>query len=218
MLSKKLGRWIMAVVALGFAEVAVAAGPKTLIEMNGAAPTPGLASQWKKVKEGEYQFTLDPSKEVSKGTPVSAAAVKSSLEGKLGAEMGVKVTDKGGNVVAVTYTGDEKAFLGQVAKTKIRGGDAELALNSATSEGAIRANPGARKPNDGEVKALVMKIQPGILTVKVNESKAKTVATGATVKLKADGAGLKTTQTVFFVPETKEGDVWVPKAGSFKDK
>ncbi|MBM4251073.1 MAG: hypothetical protein FJ146_03820 [Deltaproteobacteria bacterium] len=204
-----IGFVIAAFSSTGLAEV------RTLIELNGDKPSAGLASAWKKTKDGEYQFTLDTSKEIGKGNKLSAAAVKDSLETKLGASLGLKVKEESATSVSVTYTGDETAFLAAVAKTKIRAAqNAQLALESSTSEGGIRANPGNRHPKEGEVKATVISIQSGVIVARVNESNVAEVKSGSKVKIKAEGATFKPTKPVFFAPEKLEGDVWVPKAGS----
>ena len=191
---------------------------RTLIELNGDTPSPGLATSWKKVKSGEYQFTLDISKEIGRGIPVSTSAVKAALEDKLGASQGVKVKEQSVNVVNVTYTGDDAAFLSAVAGTKIRANqDSQIALESSKSESSIRANPGNRNAKAGEVKATVISTQPGLLVVRVNDSQAAAVKAGSKVRLKADSANYRPTKTIFFVPEKLEGDAWIPKAGSVQD-
>ena len=188
---------------------------RTLIELSGDKPAAGLASAWKKVKDGEYQFTLDTSKEIGKGNKLSAAAVKDSLETKLGSTMSVKVKEDSASKVTVSYEGDEAAFLAAIAKTKIRAAqNAQLALESSTSEGGIRANPGNRHPKDGEVKATVISVQSGVIVARVNESKVAEVKSGSKVKIKAEGPEFEPTKPVFFAPEKLEGDVWLPKAGS----
>lgn len=213
---KQLGQVVTLCAAMVVAQVAHAA-PKTLIEMAGGKPKAGLAKSWTKVKAGEYEFVLDTSQELKKGTPVSAAAVKGSLESKMGTTHGVKVADKGGGKISVTYTGDENKFLDEVSKTKIREKSVEIAMESSVSEGGIRANPGNRPPEKDEVKGSIMKVDGSVVTVKVNESKSDKVKAG-TAKVKTDMKGLKTNQVVFFIPEKDEGGVWTPKAGSFKDK
>jgi Cu/Ag efflux pump CusA len=213
-----LRKALLALVTAAFASTAVAE-VRTLIELNGATPTAGLANSWKKVKDGEYQFTLDLSKEIGKGVALSAGAVKDSLETKLGSNLGVKVKEQSATSVAVTYTGDEAGFLAAVAKTKIRAPqNAQIALESSTSEGGIRANPGNRYPKAGEVKATVISVQPGVIVARVNDSKVADVKAGTKVKIKADGANFKPTKTVFFAPEKLEGDTWLPKAGSVLDR
>lgn len=208
-------RVLVLLTAFGFAEVGLAAA-KTLIEMDAGKPKAGIAKSWKKVKDGEYEFDLDPAAEVKKGTKVTQAMVKDSLEAKLSAS-GVKVKPKGASAVLVNYTGDEAKFLEGVAKTKIRGGDnVELALESSTSEGAIRAKTANRDPTDGEVKAVVQKIQGDLITAKVNATKSDKVAANATIKIKGKVEGLKKNDKVFFVPEKKENGHWVPKEGSLQ--
>lgn len=207
-------RLIIVLVATVFSSNAFAE-VRTLIELNGDKPAAGLASSWKKIKDGEYQFTLDTSKEIGKGNKLSAAAVKDSLETKLGSAMSVKVKEDSTSSVTVSYAGDEAAFLAAIAKTKIRAAqNAQLALESSTSEGGIRANPGNRHPRDGEVKATVISVQAGVVVARVNESKVAEVKSGSKVKIKVDGSEFKPTKPVFFAPEKLDGDVWLPKAGS----
>lgn len=208
-------RVVVMLAAFSFAEIGFAAA-KTLIELEAGKPKAGMAKAWKKVKDGEYEFTLDPAAEVKKGTKVTPAMVKASLEAKLSAA-GVKVAPKGAAAVLVTYTGDETKFLESVAKTKIRGGDnVELALDSSTSEGGIRAKTANRDPNEGEVKAVVQKIQGDIITAKVNATKSSKVAANSVVKIKGKVEGLKKNDKVFFVPEKQEAGHWVPKAGTLE--
>jgi hypothetical protein len=202
--------------ALGVAAPSFAGDVKTLIEMNGGKPTPGLAKSWKSAGAGTYEFTLDTSKEIKKGTPVDAASVKSSLEGKLGSAYGVKVAPKGADGVTVTYTGDEQKFLEQVAKTKIRAGDVELALESSVSEGGIRAKVATRKAEAGEVKGVVTKIAGNVITAKITESKTDKIKTGETVKVNGTVKGLKANDKLFFKPDAKAGDAWKPVAGSLQ--
>ena len=208
-LGSKFVQILFAMTAFIFAESGFAAGPKTLIEMDGGAPKAGLAKSWKKVKEGEYQFELDSTAEIKKGVAVTPAAVKSSLESKLGTTHGVKVNAKGASGVDVTYTCKESDFLDQLGKTKIREGSVELALEGSTSEGGIRAKPGDRPANKGEVKGTVVAIKGDVLTVKVGDSKADKVKNGAVVKVK--GSGFKTNEWIFFQPEAEDKGVWTAK-------
>lgn len=193
------------------------AGPKTLIEMKGDAPSAGLAKSWKKVKDGQYDFELDTTQEIKKGQAVTPAAVKDSLEGKLGGD-GVKVTEKGASGVSVSYTGDEKKFLEKVAKTKIRakGGDADLAMEDSVSEGGIRAKPEDREPVDGEIKGTILKIEKDVITGKVLASKAKGLKDGDKVKVKGSIKGSKKGELFYFIPDKDNKGTWTPKAGSLK--
>lgn len=201
-----LKKFLFVVIATCYAQYGWAAA-KSLLE---------LSKSKKKVKDGEYEFVLDTTKEVKKGTPVSPDIVKNALETKLGVSLGVKVKAKGSDAVTVTYNGDEAKFLEQVGKTKIRaGGDVELALESSGSDGGIRASKLDRKANPDEVKAIVLKADKGTITVKVTESNNAKVKNGATLKVKTDQS-VKVKDNVFFVPEKEEGGVWVPKAGSFQ--
>lgn len=207
-------RVVLVVMAFGFAQIGFAAA-KTLIEWEGGKAKAGMAKSWKKVKAGEYEFDLDPAAEVKKGTKVTAAMVKSSIEGKLGAT-GVKVTEKGAAKVSITFSGDETKFLESVAKTKIRGGggDVELALESSTSEGGIRADIPDRDPEADEVKAIVNKVKDGVVTATVNGSKSSKVPASGTVKVKMTDAKLKKNARFFFKPDKKAGDAWTPVEGS----
>lgn len=206
----------MAVVGLFFSTAALAGG-KTLITVEGGKPKAALAKSWKKVKDGEYEFVLDTNAELKAGTKLTPAFVKDSLESKLGSVMGVKVTPKGADKVVVSYKGAEDAFLEQVGKAKIRGGkDVELALESSVSEGSIRAKQTERPPVAGEVKVLVTKIEGQTITAVVNVSNDSKITTGSKIKIKGEIKGLKKTDTVFFMPASKEGDVWVPAPNSLK--
>ena len=211
-LGQRIGRVAVVVGAFVFAGAGIAA-PKTLIEMDGGQPKAAFAKSWKKVKDGDYTFDLDTTQELSKGVPVSPEAVKSSLESKLGTTHGVKVSAAGASSVDVTYTCKEDEFLDQVSKTRIRAKSVELALESSTSEGGIRAKIADRAPNAGEVKAKVLKAEKGVVTAMVNETKAANVKNNATIKIKADGEW-KRSGWIFFVPEKEEGGIWTPKAGS----
>jgi hypothetical protein len=202
----RIGKLMVIALALCYAQLGWAAS-KSLIE---------LSKSKKKVKDGEYEFVLDTSQEVKKGTKISPELVKSSLESKLGTTYGVKVTAKGADTVSVTYTTDEAKFLEQVGKTKIRAsGDVELALESSVSDGGIRASKLDRKAAADEVKGIVLKADKSAITVKVTESNNAKVKNGASIKVKADKA-VKVKDNVFFIPEKEEGGAWVPKAGSFQ--
>jgi len=200
---------------LAFAQVGFGRA-RTLIEMSGGKPTPALAKSWHKVKNGEYKFDLDTTKEVKAGVKVTPGLVKDALEGKLGSAYGVKVKAQGAAAVDVTYTGDEQKFLEEVAKTKIRGKDVEVALESSVSEGGIRAKTTDRPADPGEVKVIVLKVQKGLITGRVTETKSPKVKASAMVKIKGDVKGLKPKAKVFFKPAKEEHGVWVPVAGSLK--
>ncbi len=213
----KLMTSMFAALAFLFGEAAFA-GPKTLIELKGDAPTAGLAKSWKKVKDGEYEFQLDTSAEIKKGQTVTPAAVKDSLETKLGASDGVKVKEKGADAVSVTYTSEEKKFLEKVSKTKIRGkgGDSEIAMEDSVSEGGIRAKPKNRDVTDGEIKATIMKSTKDQIVGNVVASKASGVKENATVKVKGAIKGALKGELFYFVPDKDEKGVWTPKKGTLK--
>lgn len=214
-LGNKMAQVVFAVSALFFSD-AVFAAAKTLIEMSGGQPKAGLAKSWTKVKDGQYDFELDTSAELKKGVNVSPDAVKSSLESKLGATNGVKVTAKGASGVSVTYTGKEADFLDQVSKTKIREKSVEIALESSTSEGGIRAKAADRGANAGEVKGTVVGVAGDVLTIKVSDTKSDLVKAASVVKLKA--TGFKANDWIFFQPEKDNGGVWTAKANSVVSK
>ena len=99
------------------------------------------------------------------------------------------------------------------------GKDTELALESSVSEGGIRAKPIDRKVKDGEVKAIATKIEKGLITAMVNDTKASNVKANSKIKVKGDLKDLTKNDCCFyFVPEKDEGGVWMPKAGSLSTK
>ena len=217
--SKNLRIWSL--VKLGIVGILASsyalAAAKTLVTVEGGKPKPALAKSWKKVKNGEFEFVLDTAAELKPGTKLTPILVKESLESKLGTAMGVKVTPKGGDKVVVSYSGDEAKFLEQVGKAKIRAGkDVELALEGSVSEGSIRAKQADRPPSPGEVKALVTKVEGGMITAVVNASQEPKVAAGKKIKLKGEIKGLKKNDTIFFVPASQEGDFWIPAPNSLK--
>jgi hypothetical protein len=192
------------------------ASSKNLIELEGGKPVAGMAKSWKKVKDGEYEFELDTTAEVKKGVPVSPKLVKDSLESKLGTTYGVKVTEKGPSTVSVAYTSDENTFLEQISKTRIREKSVELALESSVSEGGIRAKKADRAPTAGEVKAIVQKIEAGMVTARVDASKYDGIKKGAILKISTGDAKYSKRSKLFFMPEKEENGVWTPKAGTLK--
>lgn len=182
---------------------------KTLIELKGGKPEAGLAKAWKKVKDGEYEFTLDTSAELTGGKALTAGAVKSSLEAKLASSHGVKVAAKGSDKVSVSYTCDETKFLEQMSKTKIRAQSTEIALEPS-SEGGIRARKKGDALTEGEVKGFITKVKKDHIEVKVVETMNADVKKDATVKVKGNVKGLKKNNNVYFKPEKKDGEAWVP--------
>lgn len=196
------------------APFALAKGKGTLIEMDGDKPVPGLAKEWKKVGEGQYEFTLDTSAEISKGEKLTPALAVTSIEKKLG-DKGVKAVPKGDNAVTVTYTGGEPEFLKNVAKTKIRSGkEVDIALESSTSAGGIRANTASREPAEGEVKTRVLTALPNnvieVIVVKSSgKGEAAKVVDGKKVKITTKPAPkVKPGDTLFFRPTALKGEVW----------
>lgn len=188
------------------------AAAKTLITYEGGKPGPGVAKSWKKGK-GNYTFTLDPAADVGQGGKTAGAIVKSSLESKLGASNGVKVTEKGKDVV-VSYTGDEKAFLEALSKTRIRSGDSVeiAAADSTVSQGGIRAKTTERDPIEGEVKGTIVNTKADAVTIRVVTASAKAkelgIKDGDKVEVKTAGYKGKKGEAVFFTPTAKEGTIW----------
>ena len=135
----------------------------------------------------------------------------------MGSTHSVKVAPNGASKVTVNYSGDEKKFLEQVSKTKIRAGkDVQLALESSTSDGGIRAKAADRPPTDGEVKAIALKVEGSKITGKVNETKSPKIASSEKIFVKGTIKGLKPNDKFFFKPEKKEGDTWIPVSGSLQ--
>ncbi len=189
----------------------------TLITLDGGKPKAGLAKSWKKVKEGQYEFELDTAAELKPGTKVTTTFVKDSLEAKLGGPYSAKVTADSPSKVTVTFKGDEAKFLEQVSKTKIRAGkDVQLAMESSVSDGGIRAKAADRPAADGEVKAIAIKVEGNKITGKVNETKSSKLPANEKFVVKGTIKGLKQNDKFFFKPEKKEGDAWVPVAGSLQ--
>lgn len=189
----------------------------TLITLDGGKPKAALAKSWKKVKDGQYEFEIDTNAEVKAGTKLTTAHVKDSLEAKLGTTYSVKVTAGGPSKVTVNYSGDENKFLEQVSKTKIRAGkDVQLAMESSVSDGGIRAKTADRPAVDGEVKLIALKVDGTKITGKVNETKNPKIAASEKIVIKGTIKGLKPNDKFFFKPDKKEGDLWVPVAGSLQ--
>jgi len=192
------------------------AGPKTLITYEGGKPGPAVAKSWKKGK-GNYSFVLDTKADVSQGSKATVqSVVKSSLESKMGASHGVKVTEKGKDTVIVSYTGDEKAFLEALATTRIRGeGSVEIAMESTVSQGNVRAKTTEREPVDGEVKGTVISAKADSVSIRVITSSAKAKALGINdgdkVEIKAAAYAGKKGDPIFFTPEAKDGKAWNAK-------
>lgn len=199
---------------LSYTSAAFAAA-KTLIEMKDGKPVAGLAKSWKKVKDGEYEFVLDTSVELTGGKALTAGAVKSSLETKLGSSHGVKVTAKGSDSVSIAYSCEEPKFLEQISKTKIRAVSTEIAMESS-SEGGIRARKAGDVLKDGEVKGFVMKVKKDHIVVKVVESKFDKLKKDESIMVKGAVKGVKKNDNVFFKVEKKEGEFWIPAAGSLE--
>ena len=199
-----------------FLSAAVIAAPRTLIELKNGKPTPGLAKSWTKVKVGQYNFVLDQTKEIKKGVTVTPAAVKSTLEAKLGTTFGVKVSPKGKGEVTVNYKGDEQKFLTKLSRTKIRAKKSvNLALESSVSDGGIRAKTADRPPKEGEVKGIVVRIKGDMITVKITDSKNEKLTAGSTAVIEGV-KDKKLNEKVYFKPTKKVALVWAFEKGSLK--
>ncbi|MCX6127367.1 MAG: hypothetical protein NTV34_21815, partial [Proteobacteria bacterium] len=151
--------------------------------------------------------------DVGQGDKPITGLIKSSLESRLGASNGVKVSEKGKDSIVVTFTGDEKAFLEALGKTRIRAEqNVEIAMESTVSQGGVRAKTSERGPVDGEVKGTVVSTKADTIVVRVVTSSAKTKALGINdgdkVEVKAAGFAGKKGDPVFFVPNVKTGEVW----------
>jgi|GEM_PF-2958407 len=188
----------------------------TLITMKDGKPVAALAKSWKKSGAGKYEFQLDPKATIGKKKPLTTDAVKSSLEGRLGSSHGVKVAAKGKAAVEVTFTGEELAFLEAVSTAKIRATKSvELALESSTTQGAIRARATDRAPTPEEVKATVTENKDGMIVVRVlavgANGEAVKFKTGEKAKIKA-ASDAKVNDVVYFVPDQLTDGVWTVKA------
>lgn len=194
-----------------------------LITLEDGKPVAQLAKSWRKLADNKYEFTLDQSKEVGRNRPVQATYVKSSLEARLGQSLGVSVNEKSEAVVEVSFRGDEREFLKQVAQTRIRARrNVELALESSVSSGGFRANKVARAPSNGEVKASVVTIDKGVMTVFVyqvgQEGVPASIRTSRQLKIRiperAELSQLKRDDDVFFKPVRLKDGVWQVKSVS----
>ena len=198
--------------ALGFAQ----AEKSTLITLKNGKPVAALAKSWKKTGAGKFEFQLDPAGTIGKKKPLTPEAVKASLEGKLGSAFGVTVTAKGKAGVEVAFTGEDAPFLEAVSTTKIRASKGiELALESSTTQGGIRARANDRPPTAEEVKGTVITNSKGVVTVRVLELGSTVDATKIKVGDKAAvtfASDVKSNDLVFFVPDTEEKGVWKAKA------
>jgi hypothetical protein len=185
---------------------------KTLIKIEGDKPTAGLATSWKKVSDGKYEFSLDTKAKVDE-EKLSADMVKKSVEKKLG-DKGVKVAAKGANAVIISYSGTDDDFLKLIAKAKIRSGkDVEIALESGVSEGGIRAKTAERAPAVDEVKGTVVSFKNGIIEVRVvavgGQGSSGQIKEGTKVKVATTGtAQIKSGEVVFFKPTGNANGVW----------
>ncbi len=188
--------------------VALSAGDY-LITMPG--PKPAIASAFKSLGAGKYEFQIDASKKISFET-----IKKSLLKKKM-------ITDVAGDAkkIVVTYKGDEKEFLEKVSKARIKdGGDVDLALESSVSDGGVRARTAARGPAEGEVKGKIVAVVGTNLKIMAQQKGAAGVPEDFPMMqpVEVSGGDYKGTagQTVFFKPTKKNGALW--EGTNFTDK
>jgi len=189
----------------------------TLITMKDGKPVAALATSWKRLGAGKYEFQLNTAAKVGRDAALTPALVKSSLESRMGKSNGVKVTPKGAAAVEVAFTGDEAAFLDGVSKTRIRASkQVELALQSGVSSGGLRANPTDRPANDNEVKATVIGVKEGVITARaLDVGKGVTgLKVQDTIKFKAGSLVTKVNEIIFIVPDKHDGGMWMTKSVS----
>ena len=191
-------------------------GPKTLIDYKGGKASAGIASSWKSLGAGKYEFTLGSHK--VGGQAVTPAMVKSSVEKKL-KKKGVSVTPQGANKVVVSYTGDEANFLKDISRARIRGGGNALAVESTVAGGGIRAKTAVREPSGNEVKGKIMAVNGDKVKILVlNTGKSGLAAKAKKGQLiEVSGKGSFAAQKgseVFFKP--KSANPWVASGFSAK--
>jgi hypothetical protein len=193
-----------------------ASAPRTLIELSDGAPKPALAKSWTKIKDGEYEFVLDTSAELMNGKALTTAAVKATLEKKLGKSNGVTVKETSADKVTITYTGAEADFLKQLSEVKIRATSTDVAADSGGSDGGIRARPPGVELADGEIKGFVLKVQKvqGHYVFKIVESKFADLKVGDAIDLKITGVKLRKNHDLYFQPEKDADGIWTAKEGT----
>lgn len=219
----KILKSILIVSALLLSSSAFAKRMRYLVNYKNDKPVAQLATKWSKV-EGGYEFSLDTSKEVAKGTTVTADIVKNSIEKKL-KKSGMEVEAKNKDTVLIKFSGDEKEFWQTISKSRIKASNVQIAMDGAGSSGGIRANKISRKPKAGEVKAsfismdansqtmevFVYAVGPDGIPASIKPSKKLKIA--APKGLKKD---IKKDDELFFKPVRLEGDAWNVKGISFK--
>jgi hypothetical protein len=206
-------RHVLLALLLGFANVAVAAeAAKTLIVKEGDKFKPGLAKSWKKVSDGKIKFELDTAAKV-KDKPLTAEMVKDSLEKRFAKKNNFAAEKVSASSVQVSFDAAAEAdVLDKISKTSIKSQSIELANDTSTTDGGVRAKTAERSPEDGEVKGSVVKAAKGLLTVRVIESKAADVKAGKKVVVPMPkGATYDKDAVVFFKPtgKGKAGDLTI---------
>lgn len=195
---------------------ALASSPRTLIEMADGTPKSALAKSWSKIKDGEYEFVLDTSAELMNGKALTTAAVKATLEKKLGTSHGVVVKEIAADKVTITYTGPEADFLKQLSEVKIRATSSDVAADSGGSDGGIRARPPGVQLADGEIKGFVLRVQKvqGHYVFKIVESKFPDLKAGDAIDLKISSVKLRKNHDLYFMPEKDSDGIWTAKEGT----
>jgi len=197
------------VFAVAFSGVSFAKSARTLIVIKDGETSAGLASSWKKVEEGKFEFVLDPKAKLKKGVSVTPQMVKTSLEKKLGNSFGVTVTAEGTSKVVVTYTGAEAQFLAKVGRTRIRpGGGTEIAMESSASDAGMRANSKMPNVKDGEIKVTLTKVKKSTLRGLVVETKNSNVKAGKIVLAPVQDKKWVKGGTLIFTPGAKSDSKW----------
>lgn len=219
----KILRSIVVISAILLSSSAFAQRMRYLVNYQNDKPVAQLATKWSKI-EGGYEFTLDTSKEVAKGTTVTADIVKNSIEKRL-KRSGMEVEAKDKATVLIKFSGDEKEFWQTVSKSRIKASNVQIAMDGSGSSGGIRANKISRKPTAGEVKAsfismdtknqtmevFVYAVGPDGIPAAIKPSKKLKIT--APKGFKKD---INKDDELFFKPVRLEGDAWNVKSISFK--
>ena len=219
----KVLKSVVIVSAMLLSSSAFAQRMRYLVHYKNDKPVAQLATKWSKI-QGGYEFSLDTSKEVAKGTTVTAEMVKNSIEKRL-KRSGMEVEAKDKATVLIKFSGDEKEFWQTISKSRIKASNVQIAMDSSGSSGGIRANKISRKPKAGEVKAsfismnsqsqtmevFVYAVGPDGIPAAIKPSKKLKIA--APKGLKKD---IKKDDEFFFQPVRLEGDAWNVKSISFK--
>ena len=186
---------------------AVASQNRHLIIMKGNTPTPALATSWKKIKDGRYEFNLNVGAKIGR-TLLTPAHVKSSVESRLRSRFSTKVSPKGAGKVIIRFKGDEKAFFKALSSVRIRPKTTEIAMESSVSDGGLRARKAIAEPSKDEVKGRVLAIKPDFLMVRVIKSNNSKIKNGLIRLTHKQGLEIKKNQTIFFRPNAINAGRW----------